>query len=103
MAISPLTSTGTVRLAGITSRLNSDQVKSSESDMKASVTDISNTDNSIINARNSSLLYQVVDTILDTDETQSTPSSSNQVYNRLLTASLADNEQFISSLGDLEA
>jgi len=103
VAISPLTSTGTVRLAGNTTRLNSDQMKSSESDMKASVTDISNTDNSIINARNSSLLYQVVDTILDTNETQSTPSSNNQVYNRLLTASLADNEQFKSSLGDLEA
>ena len=98
MAISPLSSPGAFRLLDISSRLDTDPSRVNSSENKASVTDISSTDNSIVKARNSSLLYQVVDTLLESDQTPTQSSASNQVYNRLLTASLVDNEEFIRTL-----
>lgn len=102
VALSPLSSSGTYRLLDISTRLESDQKQTSVSDTKATVTEINNTDNSIVNARNSSLLYQVVDTLLDSKQSQSQQVENNQVYNRLLTASLVDNEQFMRSLNERE-
>ena len=102
VAISPLSTSGSFRLLETGIRAESEQEESTVADNSASVTEINTSDSAIMNARNSSLLYQVVDTLLDAEQSPTSPLESNQIYNRLLTASLVDNEQFIRSLSEPE-